>query len=105
MRELTDIREFRRLADADEPFVIWFGASWCVPCQTMDSDALATAADRLGLSLYHCDVDAGRAVAEACLIRKIPTFVAYQEGELVKKLTTSNTLSAIGFLEKFAESF
>ena len=103
MRELTQISEFQQLLDSDKPFVIWFGATWCGPCRDVDAAEVEKQAKRLGLAIFHCDVDAGKKIAATCNISKIPTFMSFIGGEPDRKITTSITPAITGFLEQVAD--
>ncbi len=101
VREITQFREFQDLLDAGEPFVVWFGATWCGPCRALDASALLEAANRLKIAFLHCDVDNGKRIAQACGIQSIPTFIAFNNGEIGARYSSSRTADVISkFLEK-----
>lgn len=104
MREITEMSEFQQLLDSGEPFVIWFGATWCGPCRALDADELEAHAKKLRVTLLHCDVDAGKKIAAACRIKKIPTFISFRAGDSDRQITTAVTPAAKGFLEQFADA-
>lgn len=103
MRELTEFSDFQAQLDSGTPFVVWFSATWCGPCRSIDAEAVAAAATKAKVTLFHCDVDAGKRIAQVCGIRSIPTFMAFVGGEPDNKLSTSNTVAICGFIEKFGE--
>lgn len=103
MRELTQVAEFQRLIDSGEPFVVWFGATWCGPCREVDAAEVEKQAKRLRLAIFHCDVDSGKKIASLCGITKIPTFMSFIGGEPDRKITTSVTPAIVGFMEQVAE--
>jgi len=103
MREVTDMKEFFALVDSGARIVVWFGATWCGPCQELDAAAIHQKATSLALTLIHVDVDAGAKIAAACKITKIPTFITFSDGEPDIKITTANTTAVLGFLDRFAD--
>ena len=103
MREITELRDFQAQLDSGTPFIIWFGATWCGPCRAIDATAVAAAATKANVTLFHCDIDNGKRIANVCGIRSIPTFMTFVGGEPGKKLATPNTTAICGFVEKFAE--
>lgn len=103
MRELTELSEFQAQLDSGAPFIVWFSATWCGPCRSIDAAAVAATAKKVNVPLFHCDIDAGKRIAHICGIRSIPTFMTFVDGEPGKKLATSNTVAICGFIEKFKD--
>lgn len=74
-----------------KPFLIWFSAKWCRPCQLMDREALAATAKGRGLDFYYCDQTKNKYTPGYCDIRAFPTFMLLKPGSVVATLVNSNT--------------
>jgi thioredoxin-like negative regulator of GroEL len=81
-------------------FVVWFSASWCMPCKRMDAGALQTAATAAGLRMFVCDVGRNPRTAGECDVRSVPTFIVFANGREVRRITNADTASVCGFLRK-----
>lgn len=94
MKELVNQEQYEDMwfgRSTDRPFLIWFTAKWCRPCQLMDKEALASEASARGLDFYYCDQTRNKYTAGFCDIRAFPTFMLLKPGAVIATLTNSNT--------------
>ena len=73
------------------PYLVWFSAKWCRPCQQMDKALLEAAASRAGIPFYYCDETVNKYTPGYCDVRAFPTFMIFRPGAVVGTLTSSNT--------------
>jgi len=100
MIELTQERFEELWNKKDSPAVlIWFTASWCGPCRRMDKEALKVAADAAGLLFYVCDITVNDYTPGYCGIQAFPTFMLIKPGEVLGRLTDSNTVSVCNWIK------
>jgi len=99
MTSLQNHEEFEA-ALASGPFVVWFSASWCMPCKRMDSTALETAALAAGLHMFVCDVGRNPRTAGECDVRSVPTFIVFADGREVRRVTNSDTAAVCRFFNR-----
>jgi thioredoxin 1 len=84
MQHLDDMKEFKEATDSDKLTVIDFYAQWCGPCKRLAPkyESLATEyADTV--NCYKVDVDEATDIAHECVIKVMPTFQFYKNGEIV----------------------
>jgi thiol-disulfide isomerase/thioredoxin len=83
-----------------KPFVIWFSAKWCGPCQRMDKAVLEEAAREAGMDIYYCDYTVNEYTPGYCNVRAFPTFqIIAPPRKVVSKLTNSNTDSVCTWIK------
>ena len=76
--------------------LVWFSATWCGPCKRMDRNALITAAGPLPFYIYH--IADGDSITAACRIRTVPTFIVFEGGKAIARLSSSDTAAACAFI-------
>lgn len=82
-----------------EPLVIVrFTASWCVPCQRLDTSAIVEASK--GVTWYVCDLDENDYTPGYCGIKTIPAFLAIINGKVQPVFQSSKTNEVIDWIRK-----
>lgn len=69
--------------------IIYFGASWCGPCQRIDLVRLEQSTPHI--TWLKCDVDQNDYTGGFCGVRRIPGFVAVANKSVVGTVQLSNT--------------
>lgn len=96
MKYLMDQAEFETLIGRGEypnaevpPFtIIYFTASWCGACRSIDLNALTTSFPKI--NWLKCDVDQNQYTPGYCAVRAIPTFIAIKNKKIVDKLQSND---------------
>lgn len=99
---ITNVEEL--LARKKGKVVVWYSASWCIPCQKMEKPALNEAADEAGVSLLYCDQTVVPDAFADAEIRQLPTFVYYVDGVEVARRLSSETAKVCMWLRKLAKN-
>jgi thioredoxin 1 len=102
MLQIRDADHFTALLEENKPFVVWFSASWCGPCRTINKAELSALATELDLALYYCDVDSNGPVMGACRVKQVPTFLAIRDGKLGARMSGADIPAIHAFLRKIA---
>jgi thioredoxin 1 len=90
----TDVLE--RIASAERPLLVAFGATWCPPCRTLDPIL-----DELGvehadaLDVEHVDVDDVPDLLQRWDIVSAPTMIVFDDGEPVLRLVGARPKAAL----------
>ena len=71
--------------NAKEPVLVDFWATWCGPCQTMGPLVEEIAEERTDIKVCKLDVDQEPELARQYRVMSIPTFLVFNEGEVVKR--------------------
>ncbi|WP_437730936.1 thioredoxin [Sorangium sp. So ce1335] len=97
--EVNDLNFAREVLETDTPVLVDFSASWCAPCKRLAPIVDEIAEETAGqVKVVKLDVDESPAAAKQFGIRGLPTVVAFQNGEPVKRhvgLTNKQTLLAL----------
>ncbi|KYF79031.1 thioredoxin [Sorangium sp. So ce119] len=97
--EVNDLNFAREVLETDTPVLVDFSASWCAPCKRLAPIVDEIAEETAGqVKVVKLDVDESPAAAKRFEIRGLPTVVAFQNGEPVKRhigLTNKKTLLAL----------
>jgi thioredoxin-like negative regulator of GroEL len=80
--------------------VVYFTAAWCGACKRLDLDKIVTSNPRI--QWYKCDVDQNDYTGPFCGVKSLPTFVAFNAGTVVDKLSNSSTDNVIAWLSDVA---
>ena len=91
MRFLDSQAEFEQLIGRGEPLppgtelppisIVYFTATWCGPCQRLDTAALEAATPQA--TWLKCDIDRNKYTAGYCGVRSIPTFMIIADKKVV----------------------
>lgn len=76
--------KFSEIVKSSTPTLVDFYATWCGPCQAM-MPVLEQVKNKLGSSvrILKIDVDKNIDIAEKFKVRGVPTFVLFQNGEIL----------------------
>lgn len=76
--------KFQEIVKSETPTLVDFYATWCGPCQTM-MPILDQLKSNLGdkIRILKIDVDKNQDIAAKFKVRGVPTFVLFQEGEIL----------------------
>ena len=76
--------KFQEIVKSETPTLVDFFATWCGPCQAM-SPVLDQLKDKMGekVRILKIDVDKNQEVAAKFKVRGVPTFVLFQDGEIL----------------------
>ncbi|MBI2257916.1 MAG: thioredoxin [Flavobacteriia bacterium] len=76
--------KFKDIISSPTPTLVDFFATWCGPCQTM-MPILDKVKKDMGeqIRILKVDVDKNQAVANQFKVKGVPTFVLFQNGEML----------------------
>jgi thioredoxin 1 len=76
--------KFQEIIQSETPTLVDFFATWCGPCQTM-MPVLDQLKDKMGdkIRIIKIDIDKNQDVAAKFKVRGVPTFVLFQQGEIL----------------------
>ena len=76
--------KFQEIVQSETPTLVDFFATWCGPCQAM-SPILDQLKEKMGdqVRVLKIDVDKNQDVAAKFKVRGVPTFVLFQNGEIL----------------------
>ena len=100
MLEIHNDTHFKQLLGQAAPFIVWFSASWCGPCRSINKPELAAFAASHGVPLYYCDADAHHDIMSACRITQVPTFLVFKDGKPGSQRVKGADMNAIHALIK-----
>ena len=83
-----------------KPLVIDFTATWCPPCKMIGPIYEGLVANYPELTMKKVDVDANPKAAEAAVIKSMPTFKVYQNGEEIETMSGANQEGLVALLER-----
>jgi thioredoxin 1 len=91
-------KNFENFISAGGKNIAEFSGTWCNPCQTMKPIIEEIANENPTLQFGVVDVDESYEIAARYGVKSIPTFLVFQDGELVK--ATSPQITSKNFLTK-----
>jgi len=80
----------------DPIVMIRFGASWCAPCQRLDTKALLDLSPQI--IWYYCDLDENDYTPGYCGVKTIPSFLAIVNGAPQPLFQSSDTNKVIEWM-------
>jgi thioredoxin-like negative regulator of GroEL len=81
--------------------IIYFGATWCGPCQRLDMAGLEAALPQV--NWLKCDIDQNKYTPGYCGIRSIPSFLAVVDTKIVGQLQSSDTNKVAAWVQTLLE--
>ena len=89
---------FQEIIKGEIPVLVDFYAEWCSPCKTMNP-ILKSIKKRFGdkLKIIKINVDKNQQVANKFQVKGIPTFILFQNGEILWK--KSGVINENSFVE------
>jgi len=96
MKQLTTIGEFEALR---HPCIVWFSATWCVPCKRMHKPLIEETAAEANVPLYYCE---NEEISDLNMIKMFPTFVAFN-GHIQESYSSADTVRACQFIKRVSK--
>jgi thioredoxin 1 len=92
----TTTAVMERIASADRPLLVAFGATWCPPCRTLDPILDELAGEHAdAFELEHVDVDDVPDLVARWDIVSAPTMLVFDGGEPVLRLVGARSKAAL----------
>lgn len=91
----------RRISDT--LFIIYFTATWCMPCKKLDKELIVAAAKERDVPIYICDFMTNDYTPGYCMVNGFPTFVAYTLGKEKNRLQSNQTEAVITWIDYVSE--
>ena len=82
MNTITE-NEFKELIN--DTIVVQFGATWCPPCKVL-TKTIEQNEDKLNVPFYKIDIDSAPQLAQALVIRSVPTIIRFENKQETKRL-------------------
>jgi thiol-disulfide isomerase/thioredoxin len=98
MIHLTTHTQFKQLTPV--PYIVWFSAAWCGPCQRMEKRMLEETVTECNIPFYYCDQTVNPETIDAVGIKQFPTFVLFRDGEEVARRSTADTAKVCSWIRK-----
>ena len=78
------------IKESKTPLIIWFTASWCGPCKSIQHfyEELAKVID--GCDFYSVDIDEGEDISDHFNIRSVPKFILFKDNSIVDTVNGAN---------------
>jgi thioredoxin-like negative regulator of GroEL len=77
--------------------MVRFGASWCGPCQRLDTQALLKVNPQI--TWYYCDLDENDYTPGYCGVKTIPSFLAIMKGSPQPLFQSSDTAKVTAWIQ------
>jgi thioredoxin 1 len=84
------LEEFKDIIKSEQKTLVKFGATWCGPCKMADR-VLAKYVEMGNDRVYSIDVEDNKKIGFEYLIKSLPTFIIFQDGEIVERWTGRTT--------------
>ena len=86
--QTADNQNFVSVINTDQPVLVDFWASWCMPCRMVSPILEAIAEEKQGqVTVAKLNVDDNPAIAAQYGVMSIPTIIRFQHGEEVARVT------------------
>lgn len=92
--EIEDDSEFSKIIDTNDRVLVDFYADWCGPCRMMAS-TINEIADDIDARVLKVNVDDLPKVASRFGVNSIPTFLAFDHGDVSGRLTGMQDAGAL----------
>ena len=77
--------------EAKKPVLVDFWAQWCGPCQNMGPIVEEIADEYPDIRVCKLDIDSAMDIAREYRVMSIPTFLIFENGEVVKRTVGEQT--------------
>ena len=90
--ELTDSMFEKEVLNSDMPVFVDFWASWCPACKMMQG-VISQLSEEYGQKarFFHLNIDRNPRAAELHQIKGVPTYIVFNEGKPVGRLTAAQS--------------
>ncbi len=95
-------QNFRKeVLKSKEPVLVDFWAAWCAPCRSVAPHIEKMASEYQGrLKVAKLDVDSNPVIAQRYQIRSIPTFIVFEGGQPIGRLSGANPSAIRSLVEQ-----
>ena len=93
--EITSENFQSEVLESDKPVLLDFFAVWCGPCKMVLPIVDQIAAERPDLKICKVDVDKNLDLAREYQVMSVPTLIAMNQGQVLKKVSGAMPKSAI----------
>jgi len=96
MKEIKNIRAFRRLMKSNKLILLDFHANWCGPCKSISPTIEKLAEQQHGdFEIVKINVDNNRNIAQEFGVRNIPALFFMKDGKVIESLSGNQTEEAL----------
>ncbi|NAW50082.1 thioredoxin [Elizabethkingia argentiflava] len=88
--ELTE-DNLQEIVDNHAKVMVQYGASWCGNCRIMKPKFKKLASENEDIPFYYVDAEKFPASRKLAKVDNLPTFAAFQQGELKNQIQTNKT--------------
>lgn len=81
-------------------WIVYFTAKWCKACERLNLAAIEAAANLKKIPIWKCDDEVNNFTGGYCGVRQFPTFIAFQPGKIISRMSSSNTDSVIRWIQE-----
>ena len=78
------------IKESKNPLIIWFTASWCGPCKSIESFYLELSEAIDECDFYSVDIDEGEDISDHFNIKSVPTFIIFKDNTIVDTVKGAN---------------
>jgi thioredoxin 1 len=97
---LTTAASWEAVVSSEEVTLVRFSAKWCKPCKSLEPLYYSLVGTDKTRSIS-VDIDEHDDICTAAKVMTLPTFQAYQHGECVQSITTSDAEALKLFISKY----
>lgn len=86
-------------SETTQPWIVYFTAAWCGPCQQLDLTALDAAASQSNIPFWKCEYTINDYTAGYCNVRKFPTFVYFEPGKIRATYSSNVSTDVVAWIQ------
>ncbi|KAL7718112.1 thioredoxin H-type 1-like [Entamoeba marina] len=94
---MVDLNNFYTLIKNDN-VIAHFTANWCGPSKRMDSILNDITKTHSNIKTVSVDIDLVKCIGHEYQIEKLPTFIYFQSGKEIKRITSASKWQLIEFI-------